>query len=159
MNCISPLFRWQWNHSCMSKKIIFHLHRTGKWHQTIIKQLEEKNYNNWCHYAKTKTGLSAHSLCLDHVIRQNVSKWSCIGPPNSQKQPKKGTGVKPTSTYDPPYVPLYYIEGFLMLYSMFNFCQNPEGGFDVKLVNSSFIWTWYIIPAFNRIIQLVIHTH
>ena len=88
---------------------------------------------------KNKTGLSGHSLCLDHVIRQNVSKWSCIGPPNSQKQPKKGTKVKPTSKYDPPYVPLYYIEGFLMLYSMFNFCQNPEGGFDVKLVNSSFI--------------------
>ena len=51
-------------------------------------QAAGRDYNsNWCHYAKTKTGLSGHSLYSDHVIRQNVSTWSCIGPPNSQKQP------------------------------------------------------------------------
>ena len=53
-----------------------------------------ENNSNMCNCAKTKTGLSSHNLCLDnvirqmdHVIRQNVSTWSCIGPPNSQKQP------------------------------------------------------------------------
>ena len=53
-----------------------------------------ENNSNWCNYAKTKTGLSGHNLCLGHVIRQNVSTWNCIGPPNCQKQPKKGTKVK-----------------------------------------------------------------
>ena len=42
-----------------------------------------ENNSNWCHYAKTKTRLGGYSLCLDHVIGQNVPTWSCIGPPNS----------------------------------------------------------------------------
>ena len=58
-----------------------------------------ENNSNWCHYAKTKTGLSGHNLCLDHVIGQNKSTWCCIGSPNCQKQPKKGTKVKSTPKY------------------------------------------------------------
>ena len=38
-----------------------------------------ENNGNWCHYAKTKTRLGGNSLCLDYVIRQNVSTQSCIG--------------------------------------------------------------------------------
>ena len=45
---------------------------------------------------KHKQGKVVITLYLDHVIGQNMSTRSCIGPPNSQKQPKKGTKVKPT---------------------------------------------------------------
>ena len=67
-------------------------------HQTARRE----NNSNWYNYAKTKTGLSGHNLCLDHFFRQNVSTWNCIGPPNCQKQPKKSTKVKPTPKYDSP---------------------------------------------------------
>ena len=92
-----------------------------------------ENNSNMCNYAKTKTGLSSHNLCLDHVIRQmdhviwqNVSSWSCIDPPNCQKQPKKSTKVKPTPKYDSPTILLQYREGFLMLHSMFNFLKTLQ---------------------------------
>ena len=86
----------------------------------------KENNSNWCHFAKTKTGLSCHNLCLDHVIRQNVAIQRRIGPQNCHKLPKKGTKVKPTPKYDSPTILLYYMEGFLMLHSMFNFVKTLQ---------------------------------
>jgi len=55
-----------------------------------------------------------------------MSTWSFVSPPNSQKQTKKGTKVKPSPKYASPSVLLYYREGFLMFYSMFNFVKTLQ---------------------------------
>ena len=105
-------------------------------------QAAGRDYNsNWCHYAKTKTGLSGQSLYLDHVIRQNVSTWSCIVPPKFQKQPKKGTKVKLKNMI--PLLSYFSIGKFPHVILNVKFSQIPAGCFDVKMLNYSFIRAWY----------------